>query len=175
MKQKKFGQAIELFGRAMGLAPYDHTLLVAMGEAYEATGETASALAVYDEALKNDPGNPDICLMMASILFQDRDYEGSIRLIRAGLAKSPENAGLNFLLGDAYRMSDKPLEAIDAYENAGKSGGREFAEAYRQAGFLYYRKLVDVINAEKVLRKYIRLGGKDAEVDEILLKISLER
>jgi tetratricopeptide (TPR) repeat protein len=172
MKQKNYGAAIEYFGKAMGFDPLNVQFLVDMGKAYEATGEDASALAVYEEALKSWPKNPHIYCLIGNVLRKKRNYKHAVELINRGLNADPHYAPLFMLLGDVYRLSEKPVEAIAAYENAAKNGGREFLDAFRQAGLIYYYKLADKINAEKTLHRYVRAGGKDNEVNEILGRIS---
>jgi tetratricopeptide (TPR) repeat protein len=171
-KNRDYAKAIEYLGYAMGLDPSNTENLVDMGKAYAATGEDESAIAVYEEALKINPDNSEIYCLMADMFLKECEYSRCIKIAQRGLVIAPANAKLDFITGEAYKEMGRTLDAIKAYESAGKKGGNSMMEAYRHAGVLYYVKLVDRDNAEKALKKYVRAGGKNAEVDEILKKIS---
>jgi tetratricopeptide (TPR) repeat protein len=171
-KQYNFPGAIEYYGKAMGCDPLNIEFLLDMGKAYEATQENASALATYEEALKSNPKKMEIYCRMVGILRKQRNFERAVGLVSAGLGIDPDYPELHFLLGDIRRLQEKPLDAITEYEIAAKKGGKEYNDAYRQIGLLYFYKIVDYAEAEKALHKYERAGGKDKEVEEILDKIS---
>jgi tetratricopeptide (TPR) repeat protein len=171
-KQKNFSSAIIYFGKAMANEPYNSEYVLDMGRSYEAIDEHASALAVYEEALKESPKDVEIHYLIANVLRKQREYPQAVGAVKKGLKQDPKNAKLHYLLGDIQRLRGKSKDAISAYEIAAKEGGKEFFDAYRQIGLLYYHKLVDNNSAEKYFKKYIRAGGQDKEVDELIKKLT---
>ncbi|MBD3391771.1 MAG: tetratricopeptide repeat protein [Chitinivibrionales bacterium] len=170
-EQKNYSGAIMYYGKAMANEPYNTEFVVDMGRAYEAIKEYSSAQAIYEEGLKHSPNNPEIYYLIANVLRRQRELHQAAAMAKRGLEKRPDYAELHYLLGDIERLSGRPREAIDAYEAALKAGGKEYHDAYRQIGLLYYHKLNDKSNAEKSFKRYIRAGGRDKEVEALIKKL----
>jgi tetratricopeptide (TPR) repeat protein len=171
MAKKEFSTAIEFYAKATAKEPYNLEYYFAMGQAYEAINEFGSASSVYAEIVQKQPGFPDIHYTMARVLARQHDFVGAIKVIKQGLSADPQSAKLNYMLGEQYRATDKPKGAITAYDEAARVGGKEMNDANRRIGLLYYHKLIDNVNALKYLKKYVKNGGVDKEVDETIRKI----
>ncbi|MFP4415859.1 MAG: tetratricopeptide repeat protein [Chitinispirillaceae bacterium] len=171
MARKEYNSAIVYFGKAMAHRPEDVGILLDIGLAYEMSNEYASALSVYDEAI-DKAGNVNAYYYKARLQSKTRKFRKAIRTIQAGLQIDPDNPRLYYALGHALRMSNKTKDAIGAYEIAIRKGDeKEFLEAYRQIGLLYYHKMIDNKNAGKYFKKYMKKGGDEKDVVELMKRL----
>ena len=106
-------EAIDDFGKALGLNP-DHTpTLLARAEAYRRAGKKKNARADYQAAMKgmeeDDPNRRDAAARLASLLRDAGDYEDAVEVLRETVRVSGTSARIYTELGQIY-IAQKRLE-----------------------------------------------------------------
>ncbi len=106
-------------------------------------GRHTEAAEEWQAALKLAPGDPRLTRELTVSLFLARDYEKVMPMVREQLQRAPNDADLNFFLGDCLLRTGKPEEAIPYLEKAAKNDtkllparaslGQAFAGAGRAA------------------------------------------
>jgi tetratricopeptide (TPR) repeat protein len=79
--------------------------------------EHAQKLADIDSALKLDPKFAPAYDVRANLLLQDKDYDGAIAAIEAGIALSPDDSGFLLDRSEIYRQKgdyDQAIAGLDA-------------------------------------------------------------
>jgi tetratricopeptide (TPR) repeat protein len=61
-------------------------------------------------------------------------------------------------------------EAVDAFKKcvSNKIDEKRYADAYKNIGNIYFSDLKDQGKAKEFFNKYVKAGGKDAKVEELL-------
>lgn len=95
--------------------------------------------------------------------FQKGHYDRAIELYKSNL--DPEDAHRNFMLAEAYRLSNRLAEAAPYYSAARKAGSREPSLTYYLARSLKAIKQYD--EAEQLLQDYVTRPGGDPEFKEL--------
>lgn len=75
----------------------------------------------WQEALKLEPENPIAKRELALSLYLNRDYDGTLAMVRELLPGDPDSGQLNFLAGDSLLYQQKVEESIPYLEKAVKS------------------------------------------------------
>ncbi len=70
--------------------------------AYEAAGDTPSAVALLRKAIVNSPGKESLYAHFASIAFTHKSYQVGIDMLTAGLKRIPDSAELHLARGVLY-------------------------------------------------------------------------
>jgi superkiller protein 3 len=169
--REDYQAAILQFGQAMANEPNNVEFYLEMGQAYEATREFGSAEAIYQEILEKYPSNIDAYYYLARIYSKQDKHAKAVRAIKKGLELDDTNGKLYYALGHEYRIAKRARDAIEAYEQAVKHNGKDLYEAYRYMGLIYYHLLIDNNNAMKSFKKYVRAGGEDPDVAQLMEKI----
>jgi tetratricopeptide (TPR) repeat protein len=68
--------------------------------------------------VESDPANPKPRVRLANRLVQKKDLAGAETLLKDGVAKYPDSAELKLSLGDYYRATKRPAEAMTSYRQA---------------------------------------------------------
>ena len=99
-------EASRLYARGIALFDGDPQLLYAAGAHAARTGDTARALAWLARALELDARNRRARTMLARMRLAGGDAAGAARLLRAGLAREPDQREWRRLLERAERRQD---------------------------------------------------------------------
>jgi tetratricopeptide (TPR) repeat protein len=110
-------------------------------------------------------------MTVATMKSQKGDYKGAVKCLTAALEIRPNDAKINFMLGQMYQASNNHESAINAYQASLKVRGSHNMEALRMIGHIYYSKLSNEKKAKEFFKRYAKAGGKNSEVDEIMSKI----
>jgi tetratricopeptide (TPR) repeat protein len=97
--------------------PSPDTLQLA-ASAYEASGDTSSAVRALRQAIVNDPRNPDLYLDFANLSMDHQSFEVGIDVINAGLKLQPQAAPLYVARGVLYVQLAQYEEAEADFEKA---------------------------------------------------------
>jgi tetratricopeptide (TPR) repeat protein len=103
-------------------------------------GRHAEAVEELRAALKLAPGQPDLERQLAAALYAHRDYNAAAELSARLLSQRPNDAELNWLLGDSLLLLQKVEEAIPPLKKAVASDPKLLAahhalgRAYMQLG-----------------------------------------
>jgi tetratricopeptide (TPR) repeat protein len=90
-----------------------------------------------------------------------------------GIALSPRDCRMYFCLGNEYQALSRFKEALDAYKKAvrNKNDGSRCSEAYKEMGNIYFNDIKDAPKARDCYAKYLKAGGKDEKIVEVVNSI----
>ncbi len=134
-----YADAAEHYKRAIERAPDVPDLYYKYAHALWAAGDSAAALAAYNQALERNPYDYQSQWESARILLTDQPQEALRRADRA-LALKSGIPGAEIIRGRALLSLEKPSEAIEALKQAAVLDPDDpaihfqLARAYRQAG-----------------------------------------
>ena len=173
--RNEYDSAITFFDIAHKNDTLNTQILMNKAKVYEKMGSAEKALDVYENVLAKFPEHPDVYMTVATMKAQKRDYKGAIKCLTDALAIRPGDSKINFMLGQMHQASNNHQLAINAYQASLKTRGNNNIEALRLIGNIYYTKLADEKKAREFYRRYVRSGGKNSEVDEIMSKIDSKK
>jgi tetratricopeptide (TPR) repeat protein len=123
MGEKKYGEAVEMFDRALRLDSTAAAAHVYKGHAYTMTGDFTKALAAYDRAVLVKPSDADAWTNRGSTLYHLKDYGRAIASYDEALRLDPKNAYARYARGSARAKTDDlagALKDFDAAEGLGQ-------------------------------------------------------
>jgi tetratricopeptide (TPR) repeat protein len=135
-------------------------LLLAKSDA--AAGQAQEAIALYQEALKLDPGRLGIHLAIGQIYEGELHWEPAIAEYQAELALNSENARALMHLGHVFTQVDDPERAIQALDKLLESNPTD-GEAYADLGKAWTLKG----DTQKAIAAYEQALRYDPDVDEL--------
>lgn len=86
------------------------------GQAADALGESAEAIACYERALA--AGDQRVAPLLGQALSRSGEKARAAAVYAAAIAREPENAKLHGVLADALAATDRAHEAIESYRRA---------------------------------------------------------
>lgn len=113
----------ENFEQALVLDPTNHltknnyALLIALGN-----GSLEKASMLIDGVMAQYPNQPAFMDTKAVVLFQQKKYDDSARLLEQALSMEPNNRNVMEHLGDAYSKINQPEKAVDNWKKAKSMG-----------------------------------------------------
>lgn len=130
-QEKKYGEADDLYRRALSLAPHSAALLNNYGNHLLATGAVTDARAVFLKVLASDPRHVNANLQLARIALQRKMPAESLKYLQAlppeVIAKDPR---LNLAMGVALAGTGKYDRAEQFLSRAVDSGPNDFEALY---------------------------------------------
>ncbi len=160
--KKEFDAAVVYFGKALASDPYNPHLLLDMGRAYEGIGDPDAANEIYAEVSDKYPLVAETYCLIAQLRSRENAHKSAIEIIREGLSHNALSPRLHMALAHEYVLTGKYHEAIAAYGEAVRRGGRHYREAYLHISNIYDEHLDDKVSAKKYFKKYLRLGGTES-------------
>jgi tetratricopeptide (TPR) repeat protein len=118
--------------------------------------ELAPELLVVEDALR-DRSEALVQQGDVALLRQPRQAE---ELYLQALAIDPGNSTAYVRLGDTYRVQNKYVDAVEAYQQA-LTLNADLMEVHFQLGMLYEDDLQDLPKAVEQYQTYVELGGAD--------------
>lgn len=85
---------------------------------YAGTGRLDDEERALRALVEFDPGNAKPKVRLANRLVQKKDLAGAEQLLKDGVAKYLDSAELKLALGDYYRATKRPAEAMTSYRQA---------------------------------------------------------
>jgi len=171
LAKREYEQAVVSFGKALGQDPHNPRHLLELGRAYEGLTDYTSAIQIYDEVIKTNPQLAEVYYWRARALSRSGDHEKAIESLLTSLEREPENHTVLMALGHEYRASSQYNKAIEAFEDIAKDEGEHALNALRYIGMTYYDNLENKSKAKKYFERYVKSGGKDTRVQELLAKL----
>jgi len=171
--KKQFEKAAENFGSALARDAHNVDFTLCMGKAYEGMGQSQAAFDLYTEVEKKSPKNPEVFYVMGRALSRQKLHDKALATLLHGIEVSPKYTALYFGLGHEYRAVGKFKESIESFKKcvSNKADEKRYIDAYKIIGNIYYSDLKDNGKAKEFLNKYIKAGGKDDKVNEMLSSI----
>jgi tetratricopeptide (TPR) repeat protein len=105
----------------------------------EEAGEKTSAIELYEEILKQDPGYAAAYINLGTIYFHLRRYDLAEELYRHATEADPSYVLAFFDLGNVLDELERPEESIAAYKRALELAPR-YADAHYNLALAYERK-----------------------------------
>lgn len=112
MREGNYKEAEVYFKKTLKMSPYWSYIHINMGILEAAMGKDKQAVIYFNNALKYGASDPEPYYYYARYLFQHRDYDGALVLIKKGLAISPEHVGLKKFYKEVNKYA-----AINAQSN----------------------------------------------------------
>ena len=162
--------AITHLSTAQSLDTLDMQLTMDLGKAYQSAGQTPNALLCYYNVMKKYPAHPQIHMVLALLKSSLGDHTSAANILKLGLQAHPKDATLCFLLGNEYQKIDQYDLAINSYQDALRLGKNNQIEALRMIGNIYYNNLVNDKKAQEFYKRYVKAGGKNDDVSEVMKK-----
>lgn len=88
--------------------PTDVQAWIALGRAYDRTGQFTETLAAYDKALALQPGSDDVALLRAGVLVRAGSAREALPVLTSLAARFPDNPDTLLLLGLAQDKTGVP-------------------------------------------------------------------
>ncbi|MEW5978777.1 MAG: tetratricopeptide repeat protein [Acidobacteriota bacterium] len=82
------------------------------------TGRPLEAIPIYEQLLRDSPGNPTLLVNLAVAHFKGAQYEATISVCRSALNSSPQLAAAWLFLGASYCQLQQPAKAIEPLTRA---------------------------------------------------------
>lgn len=111
-------RAYDFLSPELAVHPGDARLQMALARIYNAAGDYATALSIYQGVLEREPGNVDAMLSAAGAAIDARDYATAGRIVGEGLNLEPQNPRLLGLAGKLARIQGKDEIAIQYFKKA---------------------------------------------------------
>lgn len=155
-----FTAAVNDYERVLKLAPRLLPARANLAAALLQLGRVDEAIANYRLALRQDPGNVQIAILLGNTLVLRHSYGEAIALLQPVEKAHPENLDIAFVLGEALIDAQRPSEGLKRVQRV--AAARNDADAWLLAG-LTQLKLGDFAkartNVEAALRANAALPG----------------
>jgi len=117
-------------------------------------GKTDEALVRVKAAIKKNPDNTDLQLLLAKIFLSSKDYSNAEKQLEQVIQTAPKNAEAYALLADMYNKQDKQQARKDTLKKGGEAtksirlnialaGIYELEKAYDNAVKIYEKVITD--------------------------------
>jgi len=104
-----------------------------------ATGNLEGAISIYQQAIAQNPEDPDIHSSLALALFQNGQTEAAIESGRKSVDLAPNDSRVNFALGHMLRLEGHKDEALEALTRA-VDAESDFIPAIYEQGMVFAEK-----------------------------------
>ena len=131
--------AAEAFNRAFGLSVYGDYAYEAIkyaSTAYQALGDTESAIHVYEKAVKVNSTDDRLFLDMGNLLFAEDRYGEALGAFETAVRLYDDSTN-RFSLGQAYLKLERYNEAAFQFEKIAQMGGDYSRNGYYGLGLTY--------------------------------------
>lgn len=113
-----------------------------MVDTYKSKGDTATALTIMQDVMKNDPGNIDILGRLIETYASMNKFDEAMKYLQMIKEGDPENTIYLFVEGNLYEKMEKIDDAIASYNKILEIKPKD-ASAYSRIGAIYYDKALD--------------------------------
>jgi len=140
-RQGDFAGAIPAFARVIELGGADGKLYGLLGVCHARGESYVAAESAFRMATMMDPGANEWKMGLAESLFRQARYSDAASLLQALIAEHPERPELWRLQGEAYWMSNQPMQAAENFEMTCRLGG-DTPELLENLGLIYAKQEV---------------------------------
>ncbi len=171
LAKREYENAVEYFGKALGQDPHNPQYLLELGKAYEGLTDYNSAIQIYEEVVRTNPQLTDAYYWASRSLSKSGEHLKAIEMLKKAIQRKPSDMNMRMAIGHEYRAASQFQKAIDTYEAVGKEGGPQYVDGYRFAGMVYYENLKDQGRARKLFERFVKSGGSDPQVQDLMAKM----
>ncbi|HTW81791.1 MAG TPA: tetratricopeptide repeat protein [Terracidiphilus sp.] len=148
---ERFDDAEAECEKALAIAPGDPAAMLGLASAYLSNRNSKGAVEIAGKALEKSPDDPELNLIMAEALENQREYDASEPFLFKSLKGKPQMIPrIHALIGKAYAETGKPKEAIEQLK-LGESSDVDGSVQYLLARL--YRQLGDTKDATEALNR----------------------
>lgn len=126
VKQRRHAEAVVVLRRRLALANPTAQLWAQLGDALDASGQTADALAAYKNALALEPESTLFRYGLSYLYWKLVQYDDAERELIEILRRDADYARAAFLLGDLYLTKGDAQRSLRYLEQASKAYPQEF-------------------------------------------------
>lgn len=130
--KKQYNEALEMLNKAAELDPANTEVKKLISEIKESQtsskyqealslhqqGKINEAIALYEEALKADPNNPEILTNLGAAYQTNKNYDAALAQYLKSIAIEPKSSVTYFYMGTTYYSKNQFEEAITNYKKA---------------------------------------------------------
>jgi Flp pilus assembly protein TadD len=115
-KQERFPEAIELYRRALALAPRNEPAELGLSDAYRGVHNYEEARSILQTARRQHPKSVAVLSALGSLEIEAESYDAAIEALRSAVAIAPDDMKLRNLLGSAYLSKGDSAAALVQFE-----------------------------------------------------------
>jgi len=116
MQQGRYPEAIEMYRRAMTLAPRNELAEIGLSNAYRAVHNYEEARSILQTARREHPKSVAVLSALGSLEMEAESFDAAIEALRAAVAIAPDEVRLRNLLGSAYLSKGDSKTALVEFE-----------------------------------------------------------
>jgi Flp pilus assembly protein TadD len=114
--QKKYPEAIELFRRALALAPRNEPAELGLSDAYRGVHNYEEARSILQTARRQHQKSVAVLSALGSLEIEAESFDAAIEALRSALVVAPNDTKLRNLLGSAYMAKGDSTAALVQFE-----------------------------------------------------------
>jgi len=132
-----------------------------------------SGITAFAQPTEGTPAADKLKMAKAKIKFGDKDYNGALRIYREEYAKAPDDALLNYRMGECHYALKEYTEALEKFEKTQKLNDAADIDLYLNLGKTNHA----LANLDKALEQYEKYQKSDlkapqlAEVNTLIAQI----
>ena len=112
LRQKRYPEAIDLFRRALALAPRNEAAAIGLSEAYQGVHNYEEARSVLQTARRRHPKSVAVLSALGNLEIEAESFDAAIEAFRSALAIAPSDIKLRNLLASAYLSKGDSAAAL---------------------------------------------------------------
>jgi tetratricopeptide (TPR) repeat protein len=116
MQQGRFPEAIEMYRRAMTLAPRNELAEIGLSNAYRGVHNYEEARSILQTARREHPKSVAVLSALGSLEMEAESFDAAIEALRAAVVIAPDEVRLRNLLGSAYLSKGDSKTALVEFE-----------------------------------------------------------
>lgn len=113
--EESYQDAIEPLNIHLLLFPEDVSATYLLGQSYEASDDTDSAITFYERTLTLDPQRPDVLFKMVHIYRGREAHQQAVDTLKRLIEIAPETTEAHYLLALSYLSLKQPNDALPAF------------------------------------------------------------
>lgn len=121
LKESKFRESADDYRTAAALDPADKNAILELGSAYDKEGQTAEAIAIFQEF----PGNDAVARRLTQLLLQSNNAIAAIPNLEAAVKAAPTTDN-RLTLADAYRQTGQKAKVLEQLQLASAADPTNF-------------------------------------------------
>ena len=161
--EEKYQDAIEPLNIHLLLFPEDVSATYLLGQSYEASGNTDSAITFYERTLALDPQRPGVLFKIVYIYRGREAHQQAVDTLKRLIEIAPETTEAHYLLGLSYLSLQQPNDALPALLETIRLSPDDIAAHYHAAILFEQKGEIDnaIAHYEKTITRDTTLLEND--------------
>ena len=150
---EKYQDAIKPLNIHLLLFPEDVSATYLLGQSYEASGNTDSAITFYERTLTLDPQRPDVLFKIVHIYRGGEAHQQAVDTLHRLIEIAPETTEAHYLLALSYLSLQQPNDALPAFLETVRLSPDDVAAHYHAALLFEQKGEIDnaIVHYEKTI------------------------